>query len=212
MANNRLAIIGAGELGCQLMHLAKIQNRYTVIGFFDDYANTDTTFCDYPILGKISDIYNQYQIGNFDFLVIGIGYKYFDFRGNIYDLFREKIPFATLISPYAQVDSSAQIGEGCCIYAGVCIDKDVSVCANVLINISVCIAHNSQIGKHTFIAPSVNISGFVEVGEKCFLGINSTVIDNIRICDQTVLGAGAVVISHIDSKGTYVGVPVKKIK
>jgi serine acetyltransferase len=34
----------------------------------------------------------------------------------------------------------------------------------------------------------------------------------MSICDDVIIGAGAVVLSNITEKGTYVGIPAKRIK
>ena len=52
----RLAIIGAGELGCQAAHFAKQTTQFKIVGWFDDFQEKHTIINDYPILGKISDI------------------------------------------------------------------------------------------------------------------------------------------------------------
>ena len=44
------------------------------------------------------------------------------------------------------------------------------------------------------------------------IGAGATVINNVDICDKCIVGAGAVVVKNIVDCGTYVGVPVRKIK
>lgn len=34
--NERIAIIGAGDMGCQIAYMG-LKNGYNIIGFFDDY-------------------------------------------------------------------------------------------------------------------------------------------------------------------------------
>lgn len=36
--------------------------------------------------------------------------------------------------------------------------------------------------------------------------------NNIEICGECMIGAGALVIKNIKENGTYIGVPVKKMK
>ena len=52
----------------------------------------------------------------------------------------------------------------------------------------------------------------MKIGNRCFIGAGATVIDKISICDDVIIGANAAVINNIDSPGTYVGNPVRKIK
>lgn len=67
------------------------------------------------------------------------------------------------------------------------------------------------VGSHTHIAPNVTICGHSKIGKNVFCGAGSTVIDNISICDDVIVGAGAVVTDNITEKGTYVGVPARKV-
>ena len=56
------------------------------------------------------------------------------------------------------------------------------------------------------------ISGRVSIGNCCYIGAGSIILENINICDNTIVGAGSVVTKNIDKKGTYVGVPARKIQ
>ncbi len=44
------------------------------------------------------------------------------------------------------------------------------------------------------------------------MGAGTTVINNISVNSDCIVGAGATVIRDIDTSGTYVGIPAKKIK
>lgn len=210
----KIAIIGAGELGLQIVNL--INNcigNYIIVGFFDDFSKENSLISDnYRILGKIKDIENEYSKKTFDETFIAIGYNHMSTREAIYNKFKNKIPFANLIHKTAIIDSTAKLGVGIAVYAGSIIDKEVEICDNVLLNIGTIISHNSIINKHSFIAPGVNCAGFVSIGEKCFIGINTTIIDNIKICSNVIIGGGSVIHKNILEQGVYVGNPFHEIK
>lgn len=204
--NERIAIIGAGELGRQIAHLAA-KNDYQIVGFFDDYC-TETAVYDIPLLGKIKDVYTKKD--KYDSVVIGIGYKHMDVRKNLCEELNEKeIRLATIIDKTAIIDPTVKVGAGSVIMANVVIDKDASIGDNVFIYISVTIAHDSIIGSHSFLAPRVAIAGFTTIGESTFLGINTTIIDNLILCPHLIVGGGAVVVNNIQQPGIYAGVPAK---
>ena len=205
--NGRIAIIGAGELGRQIAHLAA-KNDYQIVGFFDDYC-TEVAVYGISLLGGVK--YINKNIDKFDSLVIGIGYKHMDVRKKLYENLNEKgIRLATIIDKTASVDPTAKIGAGSVISMNVTIDKGVEVEENVFINIAGCVAHDSTIGAHSFLAPRVAIAGFTIIGQQSFIGINATIIDNLHLPDGLRLGAGSVVISNLDGAGLYVGVPAIK--
>ncbi len=95
---------------------------------------------------------------------------------------------------------------------GVVLDKNVRIGKNVFVNISSTIAHDSEVGSHSFIAPRVAVAGFTKIGKRSFIGINATLIDNISLCDDIQIGGGTVVINSVADKGTYVGIPARKIR
>lgn len=209
---NKVAIIGAGDLGSQVLNYTKLSSLHEVVGFFDDFKKVGNSFCGLPILGSLDEIESIYSNNGFDQLFIAIGYKHLAFKKKVFLKFKNKIPFATIVHPSCIVDSSVEIGEGCIIYAGVVLDMNVKIKDNVLINLSSTIAHDTVIGAHSFVSPSVSIAGFVTIGEENIIGINTTVIDSVKTVDNVQTGGGSVVIKDIETSGVYVGSPVRKIK
>ena len=53
---------------------------------------------------------------------------------------------------------------------------------------------------------------YYDIGNKTWIGIGATVSNNVSICGGCIIGAGAVVIRDVNESGTYVGVPIRKIK
>lgn len=205
--NEKIAIIGAGELGKQILHLAN-KNGYNVVGFFDDYCK-ESQIDGKPALGGVDNVY--YKSDKFDSVVIAIGYKHMDVRQRLYsELKLHGVKFATIIDKTAIIDSTVIIGEGAVITSAVVLDKGVIIEENVFINVACCVAHDSVIGAHSFLAPRVAIAGFTHVGQLSFLGINSTIIDNLCLPSKIKIGAGAVVTSNLEGPGLYVGVPAIK--
>lgn len=204
---NKIAIIGSGDLGLQIAHHVTSDSQYEVVGYFDDYKEKSAV-----ILGGINDILDLFHQKVFDGLMVGIGYKHFDFRASIFEKFSEKIPFFNFIHSSCFVDKTVTLGEGVIVFPGCVIDQHVVLQNNVFVNVGCTIAHDTQIGAHTFLSPSVALAGFIKVGEKCNIGIQTTVIDHISIVDDVQTGGGTVVINDIKEKGLYVGNPQRFIR
>lgn len=209
----RVAIIGAGDLGQQIAHIA-IQSGYNVVGFFDDYSTQQVIFhssYEFPLFGKVCDVVEMRN--KFDSVVIGIGYKHFSVRASLYEAMKKNhIPLATIIHHTAYIDSTASIGEGTVIQAKVVIDKDCKIGNNVFVNICSTVAHDSYVGNHSFLSACVAIAGATKIGACSLIGINATVINRLQLADNIIIGAGAVVVENLKEPGTYVGVPARKIK
>jgi UDP-3-O-[3-hydroxymyristoyl] glucosamine N-acyltransferase len=74
------------------------------------------------------------------------------------------------------------------------------------------IEHDCVIGDFAHISPSAALAGNVKVGEETHIGIGSSIRNNISVCADVTVGAGAAVVKDITEKGTYVGVPARRIK
>src|SRR5690606_21323897 len=196
----KLAIIGSGDLGQQIAYYASTDCGFKVIGFYDDFKDKEETTENYKILGKIDDVLHDYDKSLFDELIIAIGYKHLDFKESVYNLFRDKIPFATIVHSSSILDNTASVGAGSVIYPGCIVDQNVEIGENSLLNVGCCIAHDTKVDNHCFLSPRVAIAGFAHIGKRNIIGINSTVIDNIKTVDDVQFGGGSVVIKNIDNK------------
>lgn len=208
----RLAIIGAGDLGVQLAHLAAATGLYRPTGFFDDTRTPGDVVAGTTVLGGVEAIGDSYVQNHFDCVVVAIGYKHLRVRQAIYRRFAGVIPFVTLVHPSAIVDPTCSLGEGAVIYAGCVLDMGARIGCNTLLNVGCIVAHHSEVGHGCFLSPGVNIAGFVTVGPSCVLGIGTVVIDNIRLAGGTRTGAGAVVTRSIEEPGLYLGIPARFAK
>ncbi|MFB6457673.1 acetyltransferase [Chitinophaga sp. Hz27] len=208
----RLAIIGSGDLGQQIAYHAATDGHYEIAGFFDDFKNAGEKVGEHVILGKSGDIATLFSQGDFDCLMIGIGYKHFEKRKECFNTWKGIIPFGKVLHTASYVDPSCTIGEGVFILPGVVLDQQVVIGDNVLINVGSCIAHDTVIGAHSFLSPRVAVAGFVEIGSCCNIGINSTIIDNLKIVDMVQTGGGTTVINNLTQAGLYVGTPARFVR
>ena len=209
---NRLAIIGAGDLGQQIAHHATGSGRFEVAGFFDDFKPEGAKTEQGSVLGCVDRTETLYRDGRFDSLIIGIGYKHFSYRRACFERYSPGIPFATLVHPSGYVDPSARIAAGSVLLPGCVLDKGVIIEANTLLNTGCTMAHDTTVGENCFLGPGVTLAGFVTIDSECFLGVGTTVIDGITIARNVQTGGGTVVTKDIDEPGLYVGVPAKMVR
>lgn len=203
----KLAIIGASDLGELIAHHIIATQAFSFVGFYDNHK-TKVSFGDF--LGKTENIEKDFSSGKFDCILIGIGYANFFYRKHFFDFCNAlNIPLPIFKHPTSYVDASAKLGKGVVILPGCVVDRNVELEDNVFLNLSCTIAHDSKIGTHSFLSPAVNVAGYVKVGEQNFIGVGSTIINNLNIVAGSVIGAGAVVVKHVTEKGTYFGNPAK---
>lgn len=208
----KTAIIGSGDLGQLIAHHAIQDRHYDVVGFFDDFRQQGETVNTIPVLGKINDIGQLYKKNIFDCIIIGIGYKHLAIRKELYERFKNKLPFGKIIHSSCYIDKTAQIGEGTVILPNCTLDMNAKVGNNVFLNPCNTLAHDSTIESHCFFAPGITIGGFSTVKECCFIGINTTIIDSVTINSHIQTGGGCIVIKDLEKKGLYVGNPARFIR
>lgn len=200
----RLVIIGASGHGKVVADIAR-KNGYDEILFLDD--NEMLAECGgYKVVGK-SESYIDYDCDVF----IAIGNS--EIRERLQTQVEQSgknIPI--LLHPYAVVAESAEIGTGTVVVAGAVINPDATIGKGCIINTGASVDHDCTVGDYTHVSVGAHIAGTVNVGKHTWIGAGATVTNNINICDNCMIGAGAVVVRSIEKSGTYVGVPVKKIK
>lgn len=134
-------------------------------------------------------------------------------RKRIVNQLHKDTDFFTFIHPTAQImGDNVVIGEGSFIGANSILTEDITIGKHSILNRAVQIGHDSCVGNFFTSMPNSVLSGNVNFGENGYIGTNSTVIEKINITNDVIIGANGVVVNDIVESGTYVGVPVKKIK
>ena len=210
----RIAILGSGNLGQLIAYYAVTTGQYQLSGFFDDFQPRDARVGLGRVMGstKRDDVMRCYQAGQFDELIVGVGYRHFAFRKRLFEVLGSDIPFGKVVHSASYVDPSCRIGHGTVVLPGCTLDRNVIVEDNVVLNVGCVVAHDSAIGAHSFLAPGARIAGMVSVGRCCFLGVGTTVVSRTTLCDYTQTGGGAVVAKSTSKPGVYVGVPSRFLR
>lgn len=192
------ALIGNGGHAREVM----TQMGITLIRFVDD------KYCDNsdPLVRPLS----EFNPDEFD-VMIAVGDS--KDRKDIFDRLPIGTKFFSFIHPSAQLMSdSIDIGEGSFIGANSILTCDIKMGKHVVLNRGVQIGHDCKIGDFFSAMPGAIVSGVCRLGDIVYLGTNSVVIEYVDVCDNVKIGALGCVINNVTYPGTYVGIPVKKIK
>ena len=198
----KLAIIGASGHGKVVADIAR-KNGYKEIVFLDD--DESIYECGgYPVIGKSS------EAGTIDAdVIIGIG------NAGVRKQIQESIPdekLVTLIHPDAVIAEDVAIGAGTVVMAGAVINSGARIGKGCIINTCSSVDHDCKVGDYVHISVGSHLCGTVSVGSGTWIGAGATVSNNISICPDCMIGAGAVIVKNIDSAGTYMGVPARRIR
>ena len=200
---NRLIIIGAGGHGRVIADIA-MKLGYTDICFLDDNAEGSWMGC--PVAGKSCEILS-FDDGSTDF-VIGIGNN--AVRKRIAE--QNQVNWVTLVHPSAQIAIDVKLGAGTVVMAGAIVNPSARVGTHCIINTGAIVEHDNALGDYVHISPRAALAGTVHVGDATHVGIGAVIRNNLHIIGGCVIGAGAVVVKNIESSGTYIGVPARKMK
>lgn len=206
--HKKVVIIGAGGHAKVIADIIE-KSEDIVYGFLDDNIEQGKTIIkDYKVLGKISECeYLQSDDSDLYFIIaIGNNYK----RKCIYEHYT--LNYYTAIHPNAIIGMEVKIGEGTTLMANACINANVQIGKNCIINTGAVIEHDDIIEDYVHVSPNATICGTVKVGAFTHIGAGTVIKNNLEIIEDCIIGAGAVVVKDIKEKGTYVGVPAKKIK
>lgn len=211
--SNDLYIIGAGGFGREVAWLIRRVNKHkptwNLVGFIDDDPDKIGTIEDgYPVVGGVEylerldkDFYVVCAVGN-----SRVRQKIIEKVNRI-----QRVQFATLIDPAAIISDRVSIGKGTIICAGTVVTVDTEIGDHVIINLQCTVGHDAVIYDFATLYPSVNVSGMVQIDKCVELGTGMQIIQGKTIAADIIVGAGAVVVNDLVEKGTYAGVPAKKI-
>jgi sugar O-acyltransferase (sialic acid O-acetyltransferase NeuD family) len=200
-------IIGASGHGKVAADIALKMNQWDSIEFLDDKM-VGSVVMGFNVVGNTEDRIRYIPSHDF-FVAIGNNVV----REKIFGLLEENhATIATLIHPSAVIAYDVQIDRGTLIAPNAVIGPSTKIGKGCIINTSASVDHDNQIDDFCHISPGAHLAGEVIIGKLSWIGMGANIIQCLSITCQVVCGAGSVVIEDILTKGTYIGVPAKKIK
>tara|TARA_R110000803_G_scaffold116656_1_gene185244 strand:- start:1413 stop:1991 length:579 start_codon:yes stop_codon:yes gene_type:complete len=134
-------------------------------------------------------------------------------RAKIVERLPKETKYFTFIHPSSHImDNNIIIGEGSFIGANSILTTNINLGKHTLLNRSNHIGHDCEIGDYFSMMPGAIVSGNVRIGNEVYMGTNSSIKEKVSISSSSILGMNSCTIKNINSPGTYVGVPSKKIK
>ncbi len=203
-------IFGSSGFGREVAWLIEELPDWNILGFIDDDES------------KIGEIINGYLVlGNTDYLlsvngkinvVIAIG------NPTVREIIVQKLSvsnnvlFPNIIANNVRISKYIELGIGNIICSQSVLTTNIKIGDFNHVNLNCTIGHDVVLSDYITIYPSVNVSGNVEICNLVEVGTGTRIIQGKKITSGVILGAGSVVVKDIMEHGTYVGVPVKKVK
>lgn len=197
-------IIGTGGHAKVIADIV-LSARDHLVGFLTSDESIDS-FMGWPVLGRDAE-YDKFMDCHF---VIAIGNPAVRERlSNLLDC----VKWYTAIHPSASISAiHTFIGDGSVIMANAVVNPYTRIGNHCIINSNATVEHDNRIADFAHISVGAKLAGTVEIGKRTWVGAGATVSNGIHVCQDCMIGAGAVVVKNIELPGTYVGIPVHKIK
>jgi len=153
---------------------------------------------------------DEYSMQSEDMFVIGLGEP--ALRRAAYEEYKaKKASFLTLIHPWSDISSTAQIGEANIFQRGSTIFCDTSVGNANYFNGASNLAHDVTIGDYNFIGPASLILGGCTVGSENIFGVHTSVLPGAKIGNNNMFAPGSIVYKGCKNSCRMAGNPALKI-
>ncbi len=114
-----------------------------------------------------------------------------------------------LAHPAATISTTASIGVGTILSAGVIVQSDVRIGRFCGLNTACSIDHDNVVGDSVSIGPGAHTAGRVTILDEAFIGLGALIINGVTVGRRATVGAGAVVVRDVPEGATVVGNPAR---
>ena len=114
-----------------------------------------------------------------------------------------------LAHPAATISTTASIGVGTILSAGVIVQSDARIGRFCGLNTACSIDHDNIVGDSVSIGPGAHTAGRVTILDEAFIGLGALIINGVTVGRRATVGAGAVVVRDVPEGATVVGNPAR---
>ncbi len=188
----KLLIVGAGGHGRCIAEIALLTGTFSKVAFLDDTWQ-EGKFENPNIIGRIEHLALHQH--SFSHVIIGIGNN--SIREKLHtQMVAQGMKIATLLHPSAFISTTAQIGVGSVVFAGVVIGPDTRVGDSAIINCNSTVDHDGFIDDFAHLGVGVQLAGSSHIGRGAFLQAGSCASFNAFAEPYTVYAAGSILNSR----------------
>ncbi len=208
---NPVIIIGANGLGAVALDIFK-RNNVVVYGFLDENTQLHQTEIDEVlVLGSPDDEGYTKLIGKKCEAFVAT--DEIKLRKNLVEMLNDvrHVQPVNAIHDQALIASTAAIGHGNLIAAGVIINPRATLGNHAILHSKVLIDYDARIGDFVQIGAGSIIGAGVEIEDGAFIGTGVTIVGGVKIGKGARVGAGSVVIESVKARETVFGNPAKKV-
>ena len=113
--------------------------------------------------------------------------------------------------PGATISTTAVVGEGTILSAGVIVQSDARIGRFCVLNTACTVDHDNVVGDSVSIGPGAHTAGRVTIRDEAFVGLGAVISNGVTVGRRATVGAGAVVVRDVAEGETVVGNPAKPL-
>lgn len=178
----RIVLVGAGPLGINAAHIAKLQGTFEVAGFVDSKTGE---VAGYPVLGDDSALERLRASGIRNAVVcIGDATKRIAVSA---ELKNKGFAIPPLIHPSADVGIGAEIGEGAILFHTAFVGPQAVIGAYCVIEAGAFVGHNAVLQEGVLLSARTVVGNHAAIGRGTTLKLGSGCANRVRIGERCVV-------------------------
>ncbi len=199
---NNIVIMGAGELGKEVLWLIEDINRieptWVILGFLDDTKEKGDMVNGYPVIGTMSQLEELHSKQDF-YAIIAV--QNGTDKSEIASKHKGFCRWTSIVHPTAVVAPESRVGEGTIVFPQVTVSVDSIIGKHCLLYIHAIICNDCMLGDYTSVMSGVSIAEHATVGERSYLSAGCDVYPGIKIGKNCKVSVGTTVDEDL-SDGT----------
>lgn len=207
-----IVLLGAGGHARSCIDVVENQGHFDIVGLLDIPEKVGSSVLGYKVLGTDDDIERIARV--YRHFLVAVGHlKSGVRRAQLFDrLNKLAVSMPVIVAPTAYISKHASIGDGTIVMRGAVVNAGASIGRNCIINTGAIVEHDTTVGDFCHVSTGAILNGGCSVGDLTFIGSSATVREGIRIGAEVVVGAHSCVLRDCEDKGTYVGVPARRME
>ena len=202
----KIVLIGGGGHCKACIDVIEQQGKFSIQGIVDRAELAGQTLMGYPYIGSDDDL--PEIVKHIPYALITVGQiRSVDLRKKLTQkAINAGFELPVVLSPYAYVSQSAQIGPGSIVMHQALVNSAAKIGAHCIINSQALIEHDVTVDEFCHISTGAKVNGGTQIGSGCFIGSGVVIKHGLTITDNVVIGANSTVLKHLMVANCYYGV------
>lgn len=171
----KIILIGGGGHCKSVIDVIEQENRFEIAGIVEKFSGESQSVLSYPIIGVDDELESLRKLYRYACITVG-HIKSNDVRVRLFHRLLElDFTLPVIVSPRAYISKYSSVADGTVVMHDVCINADVQIGKNCIVNSKALIEHDSVVEDQCHISTGVILNGDTHVLKNSFIGSGSVV-------------------------------------